>query len=123
MGARGVVFAVCVRARVCAPQKKDARCEQKIYLPAPAPLPHHDPKKVDAFMFGSVPLRTYLPDGDIDVSVFCGPEAAAALRDVWAPRVQAALLAEARRGTAPYEIGDVTVINAEVRVCRVSVAW
>ena len=22
-------------------------------------------------MFGSVPLRTYLPDGDIDVSIFC----------------------------------------------------
>ncbi|WPT18232.1 hypothetical protein PSENEW3_00006233 [Picochlorum sp. SENEW3] len=27
-------------------------------------------KNVDAFMFGSVPLKTYLPDGDVDISIF-----------------------------------------------------
>jgi hypothetical protein len=71
--------------------------------------------QVDAFMFGSVPLKTYLPDGDIDLSVFCGPAAAAALRDTWALRLQDVLLAEQGRPGAPFAVGDVTVINAEVR--------
>ncbi|KAI7838796.1 hypothetical protein COHA_007411 [Chlorella ohadii] len=33
--------------------------------------PHH---QVEAFMFGSVPLRAVLPDGDIDISVFAVAE-------------------------------------------------
>jgi hypothetical protein len=66
-------------------------------------------------MFGSVPLKTYLPDGDIDLSIFCGPDAAAALKEGWAARLQSVLLAERGRAGAPYEVGDVTLINAEVR--------
>lgn len=71
--------------------------------------------QVDAYMFGSVPLRTFLPDGDIDLSVFCSQETAASMRDTWAVKLQAMIEAEQQSGAAPYKIGDVTVINAEVR--------
>jgi hypothetical protein len=109
--------------------------------------------QVGAFMFGSVPLKTYLPDGDvrtsflnciqsarpaislcflptqpptnriqpqIDVSLFAGPAAAAALKDTWAARLRAALVAEkgaaggGGAAAAGYVVGDVAVINAEV---------
>jgi hypothetical protein len=66
-------------------------------------------------MFGSVPLRTYLPDGDIDLSVFCSQETAQSIRDSWAVKLQSVIEHEQSRGNAPYKIGDVTVINAEVR--------
>lgn len=64
-------------------------------------------------MFGSVPLRTYLPDGDIDLSIFCSPEAARALHNSWAIRLQAVLEQEQKSPTALHRVGDVTVINAE----------
>jgi hypothetical protein len=67
-----------------------------------------------AFMFGSVPLKTYLPDGDIDVSVFCTPDTAQALKDMWTTRLQKVIEGEQQNGNAPYEISDITVINAEV---------
>lgn len=71
--------------------------------------------QVNAYMFGSVPLRTYLPDGDIDLSVFCLQEAAQSMKDSWALRLQGEIEQEQRKNNgAPYEIGDVTVINAEV---------
>lgn len=73
-------------------------------------------------MFGSVPLRTYLPDGDIDLSVFCSQDAAQSLRDTWALKLQSVIEQEQRGGNAPYKIGDVTVINAEVRPA-VSAHW
>jgi hypothetical protein len=65
-------------------------------------------------MFGSVPLKTYLPDGDIDLSVFCTPETAQALRDSWATRLQKVIEGEQHNRNAPYKIADITVINAEV---------
>jgi hypothetical protein len=65
-------------------------------------------------MFGSVPLRTYLPDGDIDLSVFCSQETAQSIRDSWAVKLQSVIEHEQSSGNAPYKIGDVTVINAEV---------
>jgi len=65
-------------------------------------------------MFGSVPLKTYLPDGDIDLSIFCDVEVQQAYRDTWAKRVQATLEQEQHNRDARYPIGDVTVINAEV---------
>lgn len=63
-----------------------------------------------AMPFGSVPLRTYLPDGDIDLSIFC-PDP---LKDGWAPKLHARLEEEQRNAHAPFKIGDVQVINAEV---------
>lgn len=66
-------------------------------------------------MFGSVPLRTFLPDGDIDLSVFCTQEVAQSMRDTWALKLQSVIEQEQRTNTnPPYKIGDITVINAEV---------
>jgi hypothetical protein len=70
--------------------------------------------QVNAYMFGSVPLRTYLPDGDIDLSVFCAQDVAQPIRDTWAMRLQGVIEQEQSSGTGPYKIGDITVINAEV---------
>lgn len=71
--------------------------------------------QVNAYMFGSVPLRTYLPDGDIDLSVFCSQSVAQSMRDTWALKLQSVIEQEQRSNSnAPYKIGDVTVINAEV---------
>lgn len=72
-------------------------------------------QQVNAYMFGSVPLRTYLPDGDIDLSVFCSQDVAQSMRDTWALKLQSVIEQEQRNNSnAPYKIGDVTVINAEV---------
>lgn len=62
-------------------------------------------------MFGSVPLRTYLPDGDIDVSIFCEGKG---LQDCWGERLQAALEKEAENPKAIFLIANVQLINAEV---------
>eukprot|EP00878_Enallax_costatus_P035898 GHUV01040147.1.p1 GENE.GHUV01040147.1~~GHUV01040147.1.p1 ORF type:complete len:146 (+),score=29.89 GHUV01040147.1:127-564(+) len=80
----------------------------------PAPLFGWHGLQVNAYMFGSVPLRTYLPDGDIDLSVFCSQEVAQSMRDTWALKLQTVIEQEQAAGNAPYRIGDVTVINAEV---------
>lgn len=67
--------------------------------------------QVKAFMFGSVPLKTYLPDGDIDLSVF---PSGTSLNDSWTDKLSAALEAEGRNPAALYRIRDVQVIHAEV---------
>lgn len=43
--------------------------------------PHCPLPQVEAFMFGSVPLRAVLPDGDIDISVFAVSEGNGSQRD------------------------------------------
>lgn len=65
-------------------------------------------------MFGSVPLKTYLPDGDIDLALFqkTGPS----IRNNWYKRLADILEAEQRR-PGPFAVRDVQVINAEVRKC------
>lgn len=75
--------------------------------------------QVEAFMFGSVPLRTYLPDGDIDISVFSSPNSRDAssvlsLKDTWANQLLKALEAEQARSDAPFKIRDLQIIQAEV---------
>lgn len=70
-------------------------------------------EQVQAFMFGSVPLKTYLPDGDIDMAVFQshGPS----VRDSWTTKLGAVLEAEARSQSTRFRVKDVQVIHAEVR--------
>lgn len=68
--------------------------------------------QVTACTFGSVPLKTYLPDGDIDLSIFTPQHS---LRDTWAIKLQGALEEEARSSRTLLKIGDVHVINAEVK--------
>lgn len=63
-------------------------------------------------MFGSVPLRTYLPDGDIDLSIFC--KQAKGLQDTWCEKLQGALEKESRNPDARFKIANVQLINAEV---------
>ena len=111
-----------------------------------------------------MPLRTYLPDGDVDVSLFADGPTAAALRDSWAPRLRDALAADGARfeaarqrrrrrrqsgrqeqqgedgggggegedggsgeeggdNEAPFEIGEVSIINAEVGGGALSDGW
>ena len=102
-----------------------ARCFQSEVRRGPAVIstPHRCPLKrpkqlcvpilqVQAFMFGSVPLKTYLPDGDIDVAVF--QSHGASVRDTWTTRLSAVLEMEARSPRTPFRVKDVQVIHAEV---------
>lgn len=104
--------------------------------------PHH---QVEAFMFGSVPLRAVLPGGDIDISVFNTsspaptavegrqgaeatssgggaptppPPAPGELRDTWALQLTRALEREASRPDAPFKIRDIQIIQAEVKLVK-----
>ncbi|GAB4814831.1 hypothetical protein N2152v2_001877 [Parachlorella kessleri] len=90
--------------------------------------------QVEAFMFGSVPLRTYLPDGDIDISVFgsrgptgnngsdSGGSSHTNLRETWASQLLKALEAEQARSDAPFRIRDLHIIQAEVKLVKCVVA-
>lgn len=71
-------------------------------------------------MFGSVPLKTYLPDGDIDVSIFCQPTGS--IKETWTGKLQEMLEAEQRNRKAQFKIGDIQVINAEVGAARARAA-
>lgn len=64
-------------------------------------------------MFGSVPLKTYLPDGDIDLSVF--QFKGNSLRDSWTSKLCSVLEHEQRDPYASFRVKDVQVIHAEVR--------
>lgn len=70
--------------------------------------------QAQAFIFGSVPLQTFLPDGDIDLSIFTS---AHHLRDSWAASLYACLKREAEQWPHPavrFQVADLMVINAEV---------
>lgn len=69
--------------------------------------------QVSASTFGSVPLKTYLPDGDIDISMFVKHQPDN-LKESWAQQLQVKLDDEASNPVAPFRISDVQIINAEV---------
>ena len=77
--------------------------------------------------FGSVPLKTYLPDGDIDIALV--QRAGPSLAETWAPRLAAALSAppprapRARRLPRPPPVRDVTIVNAEVRLLKCLIGY
>lgn len=64
-------------------------------------------------MFGSVPLKTYLPDGDIDLAMF--QETGTKLRDSWTTDLKEFLETKTAKAAPQYRIRDVQIINAEVR--------
>ncbi|KAK4795839.1 hypothetical protein SAY86_028165 [Trapa natans] len=68
----------------------------------------------EVFPFGSVPLMTYLPDGDIDLTVFTGvkPE------EVLCNDVFAVLNREDWSGNSEFIVKDVQLIRAEVKVVK-----
>ena len=70
-----------------------------------------------AYTFGSVPLKTYLPDGDIDLAVFQVKGPANALKDTWYQQLAAVMQEEQHNPHALLKVTDVQVIHAEVRPC------
>lgn len=66
------------------------------------------------FPFGSVPLKTYLPDGDIDLTAFSGTNN----DDFLVPNVVAALEREAQNDAAEFKVYDVQLIPAEVKLIK-----
>eukprot|EP00899_Mesostigma_viride_P015212 jgi/Mesvir1/23692/Mv18645-RA.1 len=67
------------------------------------------------FAFGSVPLKTYLPDGDIDLTAFSN---ARDFRERWASELRTVLEAEERRSDAEFRVKDIQTINAEVKLIK-----
>lgn len=70
------------------------------------------------FTFGSVPLKTYLPDGDIDLTAFSENEN---LRDNWAQEVRDKLEIEENSANAEFQVKGVQFIQAEVSTFLFSV--
>ncbi|CAA3008977.1 Polynucleotide adenylyltransferase [Olea europaea subsp. europaea] len=61
--------------------------------------------------FGSVPLKTYLPDGDIDVTAFSHDQN---LKDTWANQVRDMLENEEKNQNAEFHVKEVQYIHAKV---------
>nr|CAD1841856.1 unnamed protein product [Ananas comosus var. bracteatus] len=68
----------------------------------------------EVFPFGSVPLKTYLPDGDIDLTAF----GSAAPDSTLISDVRCILEYEEQNSDAEFEVKDVQYINAEVRLVK-----
>ncbi|CAK9153810.1 unnamed protein product [Ilex paraguariensis] len=66
----------------------------------------------EVFPYGSVPLKTYLPDGDIDLTTLSSPN----IEERLAFDVLAVLRAEELNEDAEYEVKDTQFIDAEVFV-------
>ncbi|KAL9680056.1 hypothetical protein QQ045_017930 [Rhodiola kirilowii] len=66
------------------------------------------------FPYGSVPLKTYLPDGDIDLTALSSTKTA----DVLANDVRAVLEKRQQGKAGQYEIHDVQFIDAEVKLVK-----
>ncbi|KAL1199779.1 Protein HESO1 [Cardamine amara subsp. amara] len=64
--------------------------------------------------FGSVPLKTYLPDGDIDLTAFGG----LCHEEELAAKVFSVLEREEYNGAAPFVVKDVQLIRAEVKLVK-----
>ncbi|XVF22392.1 hypothetical protein REPUB_Repub12eG0168400 [Reevesia pubescens] len=67
------------------------------------------------FTFGSVPLKTYLPDGDIDLTAFCKNQN---LKDSWAHQVRDMLENEEKKENAEFRVKEVQYIQAEVKLIK-----
>ncbi|KAK9279936.1 hypothetical protein L1049_013620 [Liquidambar formosana] len=68
----------------------------------------------EVFPYGSVPLKTYLPDGDIDLTALSSPN----VDDILASDVRAVLEGEEQNEAAEYEVKDVQFIDAEVKLVK-----
>ncbi|XP_019429149.1 PREDICTED: uncharacterized protein LOC109336780 isoform X2 [Lupinus angustifolius] len=67
------------------------------------------------FTFGSVPLKTYLPDGDIDLTAFSKNQN---LKDTWAHQVRDMLESEEKNENAEFRVKEVQYIQAEVKLIK-----
>ena len=66
---------------------------------------------LQVFTLGSVPLKTYLPDGDIDLTAFSNNQN---LKDTWANQVRDMLQSEEKNENAEFRVKEVQYIQAEV---------
>ncbi|XP_045792238.1 uncharacterized protein LOC123887013 isoform X2 [Trifolium pratense] len=73
------------------------------------------PCQLQVFTFGSVPLKTYLPDGDIDLTAFCKNQT---LKDNWAHQVRDMLENEEKNENADFHVKEVQYIQAEVKIIK-----
>ncbi|KAG9154980.1 hypothetical protein Leryth_012163 [Lithospermum erythrorhizon] len=68
----------------------------------------------EVFPYGSVPLKTYLPDGDIDLTAIHTPHV-----DDYLPREVLAILQEEELNeNAEYQVRDIQFIDAEVKLVK-----
>ncbi|XP_017234956.1 uncharacterized protein LOC108208883 isoform X1 [Daucus carota subsp. sativus] len=67
------------------------------------------------FTFGSVPLKTYLPDGDIDLTAFSNNQN---LKETWATQVRDMLENEEKDENAEFSVTEVQYIQAEVKIIK-----
>ncbi|KAL2634776.1 hypothetical protein R1flu_006255 [Riccia fluitans] len=67
------------------------------------------------FTFGSVPLLTYLPDGDIDLTIVSQDPS---LKDTWANVVRSTLERTERNQDAEFKVREVQYIHAEVKLIK-----
>ncbi|OAY49030.1 hypothetical protein MANES_05G024100v8 [Manihot esculenta] len=67
------------------------------------------------FTFGSVPLKTYLPDGDIDLTAFSKNQN---MKDSWAHQVHDMLENEEKNENAEFRVKEVQYIQAEVKIIK-----
>ncbi|GAB4861603.1 hypothetical protein Ancab_036796 [Ancistrocladus abbreviatus] len=67
------------------------------------------------FTFGSVPLKTYLPDGDIDLTAFSKNQN---LKETWASQVRDILESEEKNENAEFRVKEVQYIQAEVKIIK-----
>lgn len=66
----------------------------------------------EVFAYGSVPLKTYLPDGDIDLS------AIGASTDELVKEIASLLESEGKNSSAEFVVKDVQLIGAEVKLVK-----
>jgi len=65
---------------------------------------------LQVFPYGSVPLKTYLPDGDIDLTSISSP----AIEEALVSDIHAVLRREELNEDSTFEVKDVHCIDAEV---------
>ncbi|KAH6786979.1 hypothetical protein C2S52_006531 [Perilla frutescens var. hirtella] len=68
----------------------------------------------EVFPYGSVPLKTYLPDGDIDLTAFGGVN----VEDTLADEMKSVLEDEEKNPAAEFVVKDVQLIRAEVKLVK-----
>lgn len=70
---------------------------------------------LEVFAFGSVPLKTYLPDGDVDLTTISNYQN---IEDKWANDVRAVLEGEEHNKHAEFRVKEVQYIHAEVKLVK-----
>ncbi|XP_027071294.2 uncharacterized protein [Coffea arabica] len=68
----------------------------------------------EVFPYGSVPLKTYLPDGDIDLTAFGGTNA----DDILVDDMVSVLEGEDQNKSADFVVKDIQLIRAEVKLVK-----